>query len=85
MSQKEKHGEPEMNLNLSKLGIVIAVLAGIAGLAGAWFVLPYRMDAAEKAISEHTSQLAAQREILIRIDENVKDLRRTRDPSFPAR
>lgn len=66
-----------MNLNLSRIGLVVAVLAGLAGLAGAWFVLPYRMDSAEKTLDAHSAQLAQQKEILIRIDENVKDIRRS--------
>ncbi|HYD00299.1 MAG TPA: hypothetical protein VEB22_03665 [Phycisphaerales bacterium] len=78
-----------VKFNLSRIAVVIAVIAGILGLAGAWVVLPYRMDQAEKkqevfeTRTERRFEAADERarqqsEILIRIDENVKQLRRER-------
>lgn len=73
----------DVKLNVNRLGVVIAVLAGLAGLASAWFVLPYRMQAAEAKLENFESRVdrrfeateaygRANREILIRVDENVK-------------
>ena len=89
MSDDVKLNSDDVKLNLTKLGVIIAALAGIAGLAGAWFILPYRMDAAEKKqenfevrvdrrFESTDAEARAQREILIRIDENVKQLKESR-------
>lgn len=65
----------ELKINLSKLGIVTAIAVSIVGLLGAWFILPYRMTAAEAKISAMEVQIAEQQTLLIRIDENVKQLK----------
>lgn len=65
----------DVNLNVSKTAIVVAVLAGLGGLVGAWFVLPYRVSAAEQNITVIQNEQKFQRDLLIRIDENVKMLR----------
>lgn len=67
----------DVKINLTRLGVTLGVLAALVALAGAWFILPYRMDAAEKKIAAHEAELGAMKEILIRIDENVKDMRRS--------
>lgn len=80
--------DPEVKINFSRLVVILGVIAGIAGLFGAWFVLPYRMEAAEKKqetfefkverrFESNEAEQRAQREILIRIDENVKALKET--------
>lgn len=66
----------DVKLNVTRVGVTVGVLAAIVALLGAWFILPYRMEAAEKKIAAHDTELASMREILIRIDENVKDMRR---------
>lgn len=79
--------EDDFKVNVTRLGIVLGVIATIAALAGAWFVLPYRMEAAERVQTTFEAKVERrfelteaearqQREILIRIDENVKELRR---------
>ncbi|MBX3751389.1 MAG: hypothetical protein KF897_15025 [Opitutaceae bacterium] len=79
----------DVKINLTRLSVVLAVIAGIAAFAGAWFVLPYRVDAAEKTAAEFAvrverrfeateAEQRQQREILIRIDENVKALKEQR-------
>lgn len=65
----------EVKLNLAKVGGIIGILAGIAGLLGAWFVLPYRVTATETEIISLKTRMEMQHEILIRIDENVKQLK----------
>lgn len=77
----------EVKINLTRLAVVIGVLASIVGLFGAWITLPSRMEAAEKKqevfevrierrLEATEAEARQQREILIRIDENVKELRR---------
>ena len=65
----------EVKLNLTKLGVVVGVLAGVVGLLGAWFILPYRMNAAEAKIVSLEARIEQQSALLIRIDENVKQLK----------
>lgn len=75
-------GHGDVKINLSRLGIIVGVAAAIAALFGAWFVLPYRVGQAEEKIKAVETEQRQQREILIRIDENVKELRRSnRRPS----
>jgi len=65
----------EVKLNLAKVGGFLGIICGLAGLLGAWFVLPYRMAAAETKLLKLEIQAEQTREILIRIDENVKQLK----------
>lgn len=65
----------EVKLNIVKASGIIGLLAGLAGLLGAWFVLPYRVGAAETKLAKLETEAQQTREILIRIDENVKQLR----------
>lgn len=64
---------------LARVLAVIGVLSGIAGLLGAWFVLPYRMDAAEKAIREVQKQSATDHDLLQRIDERTARMEKAID------
>lgn len=77
----------DVRVNFTRLGVILGVVAAIMALAGAWVVLPYRVEAAEKAQASFEAKVERrfeateaearqQREILIRIDENVKELRR---------
>jgi hypothetical protein len=79
--------QSDIKINLTRLAVVIGVLAGIIGVFGAWITLPSRLEAAEKKQEifetrverrfEATEDFARkQQEVLIRIDENVKELRR---------
>jgi hypothetical protein len=65
----------DVNLNVSKLAVVVAVIASLTAMTGSWFVLPWRVAAAEKAVSDVQTEQRKQNEVLIRIDENVKLLR----------
>lgn len=68
-------GPGEVKINLNRLLVPLAVVSAIVALAGAWVLLPYRVDAIEKRTSIVESKLDAQQQLLIRIDENVKLLR----------
>lgn len=64
-----------VKLNLDKMALFVAVVTGIAALAGAWVLLPYRVNLVEQRTSAVESKLDAQQQLLIRIDENVKALK----------
>jgi type VI protein secretion system component VasK len=85
----------DVKINLTRLAVVLGVIAAVVGLFGAWITLPTRMEAAERKqetfevrverrLDATEAEARQQREILIRIDENVKELRRlqrtTREP-----
>lgn len=77
----------DVKLNLTRLGVIIGILAALTALLGSFFILPYRVEASEKRqdafesktdnrFSANEAEQKQQRDILIRIDENVKELRR---------
>ena len=68
----------DLKLNLTKLGIGLAVVTASASLLGAWVVFPYRLDAAEAKLIALEMRMEAQQSLLIRIDENVKQLKEAR-------
>lgn len=78
------NGSGDVKINVNRVAVFIGVAAGVAGLFGAWFILPYRVGEAEEKIKAVEAEQRQQREILIRIDENVKLLRRSnRQPVDP--
>lgn len=66
----------QVKLNLVKFGVGLGIVSGLAGLLGAWFVLPYRMSAAEQAIKEVQSQSYTDHSLLQRIDERTARMER---------
>jgi hypothetical protein len=64
-----------IQLNLTRLGLAVGIFGGIIGIGGTFVVLPYRLEAAEKRITSLEEQVASSRELLVRIDENVKALK----------
>jgi hypothetical protein len=67
-----------IRINLGRVGAAVGIIAGVAGLLGAWVLLPYRMEAAEKRIASLEQEAKTARELLVRIDENVKSLKERR-------
>lgn len=61
-----------MNLSLGRIGLVVGVLLSIASLLGAFVILPYRMDAAEKAVEQVQKERAADHDLIMRIDERTE-------------
>lgn len=56
------------------VGLIIGVLSGlggIAGMIGAFYLLPYRVEAVEKRIETISLQRADDRELLTRIEERL--------------
>lgn len=56
------------------VGLVVGVLGGIGGLAGmigAFWLLPYRVEAVEKRIDSIAIQRNADHELLTRIEERL--------------
>lgn len=64
-----------IRLNLSKAAAVIGVVGGAAGIVATAVLMPYRMNAAEERIKNLETQVSESRELLVRIDENVKALK----------
>lgn len=55
-------------------GLVVGVVGGIGGIAGmigAFYLLPYRVEAVERRIDTMAIQRDADRELLTRIEERV--------------
>jgi hypothetical protein len=73
----------DVKLSLTKAGIVIGLLAGLAGLLGAWFVLPYRVSAAENAIREVQTQARTDHDLIQRIDERTARMEKAIDRLVP--
>jgi sensor domain CHASE-containing protein len=67
-----------MKIDLTRLALPLAVISGLVALAGAWLLLPYRLEAVEKRTTVVEQKLDAQQQLLIRIDENVKQLKEKR-------
>lgn len=78
----------DVRINVTRWAVIAGFLAVSSALFGSFILLPHRVDQVEKEQQRYESQtdlqlkqqdmeLRQQREILIRIDENVKDMRRT--------
>ena len=75
---KQQPMSEKIQLNLTRLGLIVGISGGIIGMGGTFIVLPYRLEAAEKRITALEEQVASSRELLVRIDENVKALKEAR-------
>jgi hypothetical protein len=64
--------ETKRNLELGAL--IIGTILAITSAFGVFYVLPYRMSAAETSISAMQIERKADHDVLVRIDENVKAL-----------
>lgn len=63
-----------------QLGVgIITVALAISSAIGAFYVLPYRMSAAEAAISKMQDERKTDRELLLRIDERTARMDKTLD------
>lgn len=82
MSHQDNEQAPaaDLSLNLNRMALGVAVLSSLIALAGAWLLLPYRVEAVERRTTVVESKLDAQQQLLIRIDENVKQLKELRHP-----
>lgn len=78
MSADTTNESPDFKINLNRLALPLAVITGLVALAGAWLLLPYRLEAVEKRTTVVEQKLDAQQQLLIRIDENVKVLKEKR-------
>ncbi len=61
--------------SIGRAATILGIISTIAALAGAWFILPYRVGAAERRIDQLETEQRQARELLVRIDENVKALK----------
>ncbi len=65
--------------SLTRIGLIVGLLSGLAGLFGAFVILPYRMDAAETAIRELHRTQAADHDLIQRTDERTARMEKTLD------
>jgi len=65
----------EIRLNLSRIGLIVSIMAASGALLAGAFILPYRLTAAEVRISALEKQAAVNQDLLSRIDENVKQIK----------
>jgi hypothetical protein len=65
----------DVKLSLKKVALVVGIASAIAVGAGSFFVFPYRLEAAEKRIETLEQKLAADHEMLVRIEEKLDHLR----------
>lgn len=68
MSEKLKTG-------VAAGGLFVALVTGISGCYKSWAVLPYRVDQNEREVKAMKEERKVDREILIRIEEQVKAIR----------
>lgn len=68
MSEKIKTG-------VAAGGLILSIGLAAAGCYQAWAILPYRVDQTEREVKTMKDERKIDREILIRIEEQVKALR----------
>jgi hypothetical protein len=56
---------------------IVAVLTGLSGLIGAWFVIPYRVEAVEKRQIAIEMVSKADHDILVRMEERLISVQKT--------
>jgi hypothetical protein len=68
----------DVKINLTRLGVVLGVLALLATPFGTFILLSHRVDAAEKAIAVQT-KVEADHDLLQRIDERTMRIEKAID------
>lgn len=61
--------------SLNNIAMIVGILIGVGGAVQAALLLPYRVDANEKAIHAIRIKMETDHEILVRIDQTLKDLK----------
>jgi hypothetical protein len=74
----------DVKISLVRMGLVTGVLASVTAVFGAFIVLPYRMDAADKERAALKFDLVAlqrdrvlDRELLVRIDQRLEGIEKS--------
>lgn len=67
-----------LKINLTRMGVLLGVVLGAVSLARAFYVSPDRVGVIERRVTLLEEQVASSRELLVRIDENVKALKEAR-------
>jgi hypothetical protein len=68
----------EIKQGIERVGIVVGIVAALTALFGAFAVLPHRVAATERRVDTMEVEMKSARELLVRIDENVKALKEAR-------
>jgi uncharacterized membrane protein len=69
----------DIKVSLTRIGMVLGVLAAVAALFGTFVILPYRMDAAEKSIKAIQDKTEVDHDLLQRIDERTARIEKALD------
>jgi hypothetical protein len=69
----------DVKINLTRLGVVLGVLALLATPFGTFILLSHRVDAAEKAIIAVQTKVEADHDLLQRIDERTMRIEKAID------
>lgn len=64
---------------IGRVAQIVGLLAALTAFLGAWFILPYRMTAAESAIREVKSQSERDHDLIQRIDERTARMEKAID------
>lgn len=59
---------------LELIALVVSLVLALAASAQAWFTLPYRLEQAESAIKGAVIAKEQDRELLVRIDERLRQV-----------
>lgn len=59
---------------IETIGLCVAVVGGVGGFVGAFYLLPYRMEGAEKRLEILARRYDADHELLLRIEERIINL-----------
>jgi len=58
------------------VAVMAGLATGVAGMFGAFYLLPYRMDAVEMRVEKISQQRDTDRELLLRIEERLINVQR---------
>lgn len=65
----------KIKVGLTNLSLITGITVGVFGALQAYAVLPYRLEQAEREVRALKDERKVDREILIRIEEQVKAMR----------
>ena len=57
------------------VALVVAVVSGLAGLLGAWFIIPYRVQKLEEKVDSELAQIKKDHDLLIEIRTQSENTR----------
>lgn len=68
-----------MTINLTRAGLIVALLAAIWSTGSLWLAIPMRLSATEAGLQEVRTQSRTDHDLLSRIDERTERMEKTVD------